>query len=209
MSKKGNPFLLGLSVGYFLLAVVQAKNSKMLPTSLYFMIAFLSLEIALLESIRSFGKNFKSNIEKSNRFLKVMKNNPMYFCDSFNELSVEEKSAEIEKLNKNIKKHEKANAKYSKVCVMIEWVVFIGYAVIVAEMLLSVFKKVPSDFSVNRLINTMALISFSFMFFSNYMNDRLDHIEAHIEAMDCQMKREIEYTNRIYELSKSEDTDNK
>lgn len=180
--RKGSEILLGFSITYCVLAIVQWIKPQLFPISLYIAIAWASLGIALIELFKSLIDNYRTglrlmeqNIADSARFASD-ENTLLQHGHGF-EKEIESNNTILSSLKgaegriEKYKRTEKRLTFVEKVLSVVQ-IVFCCLMLIITPL-----KAIPNDLSNNKLLGILGLLSFALLFFSYYCRMQFDFQE--------------------------------
>lgn len=210
---KVNYFYLGIAISYFVLSVIQVRNTELLPMSLYSSVAWASLILSVCELIKSCFQMKNDNLEKGITFMTRglnMINNRILVISKFKELEKEVKEAEKEReeLKSYIEELEKTkkNSRANKINNFFTFMEILSVSIII---LISPIKNVPNDLYNNKVICILSLFSFSFLMFSFFLksnnDDPFQKFDEYIEKFE---EIEDEHLNDLKRISEVRQDDN-
>lgn len=181
---------IGIACSIATLAIIQCVIPEMLPINLYIDISWISLELTMLEvlksTIQAYLKSKKriadvvnSEINNCNRLLAVFKNSP--------ELSYDYKRYTEMKANLTIQLDKINKRKRDKNLIRIEKVVTLFQVIVCfVQFPLMLVKKIPNDLQSNKLVGVLGLISFALLIVSYFISfrseDDMNYIDEKIRT---------------------------
>ena len=190
---------MAVSIAFLILAMIQFFNPKLLNTSFYFSIAFVSFLFSLAELIKNIADNMEITALKRKqviiRKIEMLEKRIKTF-ETYEELSDNIKIDKIE-LNR-LKKID--TDKLIKISRSVQWLdkllIFFEFIFCVVMTILTLLKAVPNDIQTNKIINILSLISFSLFLFTLYINTYIKDFICNIET-----EEDIKYERDYYYLS--------
>ncbi|MBR3135404.1 MAG: hypothetical protein IKG32_00120 [Clostridia bacterium] len=180
--RKGKELLLGFSITYCILAIVQWIKPQLFPISLYLAIAWASLGMALIELFKSLIDKYRTGVrlieQKIDDSARATSDeiSLLQQCHGF-EREIESNNAILSLLKDERKKVEKYR-QTEKRLVFAEKVLSIVQIVFCCLMLIiTPLKAVPNDLNNNKLLSILGLLSFALLFFSYYCRIQFDFQE--------------------------------
>ena len=177
---KGNYLYLGIAASLFVIAIIQYTMERMLPISLYDSIAWVSLELAILELIKTVYtqihtqrarriKITQDEIDLCNKHISVMSKFETLKEDAKYYINFRESLMDImEKLKK-----DKSVKQMGKVvnAISIAQIVFAFIMVTITSL-----KNVPNNFASNKTIGILSVLAFAFLILSYFFKNSIDPI---------------------------------
>lgn len=200
---KGNYLFLGIGISYIVVAIIQACAHGVLGANIYVTVAFISLELTLLELIKSTTNAYCSNWEQyertRNNYIGLLQRNISVFkpYSFFNDdTKVFEDKLQTVQNNNKTDKYRKRYCFLKKMvrCLTIVQIIFCSVQIIVTPL-----KIIPYDLFTTKTINVLSLLSFAFMFVSYFVSNTSISIDK--EEQD---KLAIELNVSNYYLDKIE-----
>lgn len=175
---KGNYLYLGIAASFFLIAIIQWTIPDMLPISLYVSIAWVSLEVAIMELLKTSLKYMQAlrahqikvtqdELDLCNRHICVLGKfeslkNEIEQHTSFCQLLIER----AEKLNRS--------KSTSRLEIAIN-AISIAQTVLACIMVaITSLKSIPNDLANNKAIGILSLAAFSFLIFSYFLKNGIE-----------------------------------
>lgn len=166
---KGKHFYLGIAICYFIVAIIQFQMPGTLNANLYVTIAFVSLELSLLQILKSLVQTLKRNISEKHRLIKnysdILKRNiklfePYKSLDGYTQL--------FRSKLKDIPEQDNHEAMINKLDKLDFALTFFQLVFCTIQMIIMPLKIIPFDALTNKTINVLTIITFAFMFLSYY-----------------------------------------
>lgn len=170
----GNIFILGISISYFAVAIIQAIVPGTLSAALYVTVSFVSLELSILELIKicinSLIRNYRirkqitaGNCAQLHRtIINIEKYKTLY--DVASELRLESKESTHK--HQELKK-DRIYKRLEQVCPIISSVQII---LCVLQIVITPLKLIPYNLLTTKVINVCSLMSLAIVFFSYYIS---------------------------------------
>lgn len=135
MKIRNNLLFLGIAVAYCILFIMQIISADLLPIQIYFFVAWASLELAVLELLKTTSLFLAKHL-RLKRY--------------------------VENLNKNKQKRE---IRMDKIVMEItEFLSCLQYIFVLVMAILTPLKNIPNNLAVNKQINCLSLLSFALIF---------------------------------------------
>ena len=182
---KGNYFFLGIAISYLVVAIIQLNIPGVISASVFATVAFVSLELTILETIKIIANNFvKTNkamikvaeercLEIEN-ILSIIKKYPVLEEDVHKLQDEKAYMTDIIKTKERSKMLRFTEKIYSRLFAL-------QIVVCIVQITITPLKIIPYDIITTKTINILTLITFAFMFFtyfvSNFENDRYERIQ--------------------------------
>ena len=166
----GNIFILGISISYFAVAIIQAIVPGTLSAALYVTVSFVSLELSILELIKicinSLIRNYRirkqitaGNCAQLHRtIINIEKYKTLYDVVSILRLELKESAHKHQELKK-----DRIYKRLEQVCSIISSVQII---LCVLQIVITPLKLIPYDLLTTKVINVCSLMSLAIVFFS-------------------------------------------
>lgn len=170
----GNIFILGISISYFAVAIIQAIVPGTLSAALYVTVSFVSLELSILELIKicinSLIRNYRirkqitaGNCAQLHRtIINIEKYKTLYDVASELRLELKESTHKHPELKK-----DRIYKRLEQVCPIISSVQII---LCVLQIVITPLKLIPYDLLTTKVINVCSLMSLAIVFFSYYIS---------------------------------------
>lgn len=171
--KNSKYIFLGIGVSYIVVAIMQVTAKGPLSAALYFTVAFIALELTLLELIKSVLKRILDNIASmemiKSEYIALLRRNICAFekhpslqkdIDAFNS-KLDEQLSDT-KLQKQ-KKHAIRLSKFINILSVCQ-IVFCCVQIIITPL-----KLIPYDLITTKTINVLTLLSFALVFLSYFL----------------------------------------
>lgn len=170
----GNIFILGISISYFAVAIIQAIVPGTLSAALYVTVSFVSLELSILELIKicinSLIRNYRirkqitaGNCAQLHRtIINIEKYKTLYDVVSILRLELKESAHKHQELKK-----DRIYKRLEQVCSIISSVQII---LCVLQIVITPLKLIPYDLLTTKVINVCSLMSLAIVFFSYYIS---------------------------------------
>lgn len=183
---KGNYFFLGIGISYLIVAIIQMIVPGALSAVVFVTVAFISLELTMLE----FFKILSENLLKINREMICTAKERCFEIESI--LSIIEKNSKLEEDVRKLKEEEAymtdliKKQEQSKTVTFVKKIRSLLFALQIimcmVQIIVTPLKIIPYDTITTKMINILTLITFSIMFFSyfvsNKMNDKYELTSA-------------------------------
>lgn len=183
---KGNYFFLGIGISYLIVAIIQMIVPKALSAVVFVTVAFISLELTMLE----FLKTLSEILLKINRDMICIAKERRSEIKSI--LSIIEKNSKLEEEIRKLKEEEVymtdliKKQEQSKTVSFVKKINSLLFALQIIMCMVQIIviplKIIPYDAITTKMINIVTLITFSIMFFSyfvsNKMNDKYELTSA-------------------------------
>ncbi len=141
MKIRNNLLFLGIAVAYCILFIIQIISTDLLPIQVYFFVAWASLELAVLELL----KTVSLFLSKHLRLKRYIEN--------------------------QIKNKQKREIRMDKIIIGItELLSCLQYIFVLVMAILTPLKNIPNTLAVNKQINCLSLLSFALIFLNLYFN---------------------------------------
>lgn len=171
---KQSYFYIGIACSIATLAIIQCIIPKMLPINLYLDIAWISLELTMLELFKSTIKAYSQNKKRT----EVVIRNELNYCNRllviFNHIpdfSDEYKSYTEMKSKLLTELDSIKNSKRERILIKIEKVVIILQVTICfVQFPLMFIKKIPDNLYSDKLLGVLSLLSFALLIVSYYIS---------------------------------------
>lgn len=166
---------LGIAAAYATLAIVQITRKDLLPSSLYTTVAFVSLELTVLEMLKTVAQLIETfhvkKITSRENAIKILKE----YLNTFSrfqglDAEIEENEKAIEKFSSEIKNLNK--------CISIKilhgtvkWLTIFQIIFCCVQVALSLTKAIPDTLSNERINNVVSLISFAALIASYFFKE--------------------------------------
>ena len=171
---KSKTIYLGIAAAYVTLAIVQITRKDLLPSSLYTTVAFISLELTLLELLKTIAHYFEifhlRRITSRENAIKIYKE----YSDTF---------SRFQGLEREVEENEKAIKRISselmdlKKCISIKilhgtvkWLTIFQIIFCCVQVALSLTHTIPNELFNERITNAVSLVSFAALISSYYFN---------------------------------------
>ena len=172
--KQSNYLALALFIVYAIITIIQISLDELLSAWLYFSIAFVTIDITLFEAIKNITLKLISYFESY-----IQMN--MSFQDSFfRHINIYDKFPQLNDEKQELKHGldilqnkiniQKVNVKIKRLRCLLKILDFIQILCCACIILLTPIKIIPYDTATNKLIAVLSLVSFSFTFFTIYLN---------------------------------------
>lgn len=170
----GNIFILGISISYFAVAIIQAIVPGTLSAALYVTVSFVSLELSILELIKicinSLIRNYRirkqitaGNCAQLHRtIINIETYQTLYDVVSILRLELKESAHKHQELKK-----DRIYKRLEQVCPIISSVQII---LCVLQIVITPLKLIPYDLLTTKVINVCSLMSLAIVFFSYYIS---------------------------------------
>ena len=170
----GNIFILGISISYFAVAIIQAIVPGTLSAALYVTVSFVSLELSILELIKicinSLIRTYRilkqitaGNCAKLHKtIINIEKYKTLYDVVSALRLELKESAHKHQELKK-----DRIYKRLEQVCPIISSVQII---LCVLQIIITPLKLIPYDLLTTKVINVCSLMSLAVVFFSYYIS---------------------------------------
>ena len=197
---KNKTIYLGIAAAYVTLAIVQITRKDLLPLSLYSTVAFVSLELTLLELLKTIAHYIElihlRRITSRENAIKIYKE----YSDAFSrfqglEKEVEENEKVIDRISNellNLKKRISIKILRGTV----KWLTIFQIIFCCVQVALSLTHTIPYDLSNEKTTNAVSLVSFAALIASYYFNGLCEETLA---AFDEKMHG-IEVMNKYHML---------
>ena len=174
----GNVLYLGIAASYFAIAIIQWRVPDLLPASLYVSVAFVSLNLTIMELIKTIFQYMKAihvrqieltqdeltlcskHIEVLSKFAQLKGETDKY-AEYLSSLEITKKKLHEDK---TIQRFERVISSLSDFQVV--------FSCIIVAM--TSLKIIPNDLASNKLIGVLSLTSFAFFAFSFYMRNKCE-----------------------------------
>ena len=180
---------IGIAASFITLAVTQWFLSDMLPLSLYMCIAWITLELSLLELIKSIGSSYKHSLQRMQNLIYLEINRCNRVIDTIKDCA--ELSKEYE-CNINTKKEfseELEKMKKNKKVELLERILniftIIQVVICFVQFPLMMVKGVPNNLLSNKILGVLSLLSFAFLLISFFFSR---NFEQTFKSMDEKIK---------------------
>lgn len=171
---KNNYILLGMTVSYILVAVIQIRIDGLLPASLYVTVAFVSLEFTMLEMIKNVGFYFLYGMNRWNKmhetYVELFERSIKTYSkfNVLNEVKKEYENAIISLQNDSeLSKYKKRTKAINQIISIVSCVQII---ICTIQIIITPLKVIPYDQMTNKTINAIMLISFAMMYLSFFFS---------------------------------------
>lgn len=170
----GNIFILGISISYFAVAIIQATVPGSLSATLYVTVSFVSLELSFLELIKICinslitSHSIRKQITAGNcaQLHRTIINIEKYetLCDVVSELRLE--------LKESTHKHQelKKDRIYKRLERVYPIISSVQIIFCVLQIIITPLKLIPYDLLTTKVINVCSLMSLAVVFFSYYIS---------------------------------------
>ncbi len=140
MKYRGNIFFLGMALAYGVLFIVQAVNENLLAIQVYYFVAWASLELAVLELVKTVSLFLSKNL----RLVKY--------------------------IEKRIGYNRKKEIKKDKIVErFVEVISYFQYIFIFIMAIITPIKDIPNSVAVNKQISCLSLLSFAMLFLNTFL----------------------------------------
>lgn len=204
---KGNYLFLGIAISYLVVATIQFSVPGVISASVFVTVAFVSLELTILETVKIISNNF---VKTNKVMVKVAEERCL---EIENILSIIKKYSVLEE-DTNKLQDEKAYLKdiiktnsQSRKIILIEKATSLlsAFQIVfsIIQIIVTPLKIIPYDIFTTKTINIVTLLAFSMMFFSlfasNVENDRYERIQ---EKLLVNKKTSKYYLNLLTQIQK-------
>lgn len=204
---KGNYLFLGIAISYLVVATIQFSVPGVISASVFVTVAFVSLELTILETVKIISNNF---VKTNKVMVKVAEERCL---EIENILSIIKKYSVLEE-DTNKLQDEKAYLKdiiktnsQSRKIIFIEKATSLlsAFQIVfsIIQIIVTPLKIIPYDIFTTKTINIVTLLAFSMMFFSlfvsNVENDRYERIQ---EKLLVNKKTSKYYLNLLTQIQK-------
>ena len=140
MKYRGNIFFLGMALAYGVLFIVQAVNENLLAIQVYYFVAWASLELAVLELVKTVSLFLSKNL----RLVKYIE----------------------KRIGYNRKKEIKKDIIVER---FVEVISYFQYIFIFIMAIITPIKDIPNSVAVNKQISCLLLLSFAMLFLNTFL----------------------------------------
>ena len=140
MKYRGNIFFLGMALAYGVLFIVQAVNENLLAIQVYYFVAWASLELAVLELVKTVSLFLSKNL----RLVKYIE----------------------KRIGYNRKKEIKKDIIVER---FLELISYFQYIFIFIMAIITPIKDIPNSVAVNKQISCLSLLSFAMLFLNTFL----------------------------------------
>ena len=140
MKYRGNIFFLGMALAYGVLFIVQAVNENLLAIQVYYFVAWASLELAVLELVKTVSLFLPNNL----RLVKYIE----------------------KRIGYNRKKEIKKDIIVER---FVEVISYFQYIFIFIMAIITPIKDIPNSVAVNKQISCLSLLSFTMLFLNTFL----------------------------------------
>ena len=140
MKYRGNIFFLGMALAYGVLFIVQAVNENLLAIQVYYFVAWASLELAVLELVKTVSLFLSKNL----RLVKYIE----------------------KRIGYNRKKEIKKDIIVER---FVEVISYFQYIFIFIMAIITPIKDIPNSVAVNKQISCLSLLSFTMLFLNTFL----------------------------------------
>lgn len=140
MKYRGNIFFLGMALAYGVLFIVQAVNENLLAIQVYYFVAWASLELAVLELVKTVSLFLPKNL----RLVKYIE----------------------KRIGYNRKKEIKKDIIVER---FVEVISYFQYIFIFIMAIITPIKDIPNSVAVNKQISCLSLLSFTMLFLNTFL----------------------------------------
>jgi hypothetical protein len=140
MKYRGNIFFLGMALAYGVLFIVQAVNENLLAIQVYYFVAWASLELAVLELVKTVSLFLSKNL----RLVKYIE----------------------KRIGYNRKKEIKKDIIVER---FVEVISYFQYIFIFIMAIITPIKDIPNSVAVNKQISCLSLLSFAMLFLNTFL----------------------------------------
>ena len=140
MKYRGNIFFLGMALAYGVLFIVQAVNENLLAIQVYYFVAWASLELAVLELVKTVSLFLTKNL----RLVKYIE----------------------KRIGYNRKKEIKKDIIVER---FVEVISYFQYIFIFIMAIITPIKDIPNSVAVNKQISCLSLLSFTMLFLNTFL----------------------------------------
>lgn len=186
--KNSNFILLGVAVAYIVIAIIQGSADGTLSANIYVTVSFLSLELTILEAIKSITNLLSNNIIMQYSINEKYVHNLYRSVVAFGEYSFLKETVAVceEKLQavKDNTKIKQATIRVEKINKLNRIIVALQIVFCTMQVIITPLKIIPYDTITNKTINVVTLITFALMFFvyfvTNYYDEENQSIKERI-----------------------------
>ena len=204
---KGKHIYLGIAISYFILAIIQFQLPGTLSANLYVTIAFASLELSILQIIKSLLQCVKRNYREKHLLIKNysdrLKRNiklfePYKSLDGYTQL--------FRSKLKDLPEQDNHEAMIKKIDKLDFALTFFQIVFCTIQMTIMPLKIIPFDALTNKTINVLTIISFAFMFLSYYFtSDEKEKQNSMKERLSIEENLSNYYFDVIESINKETD----
>ena len=211
--KNNNYVFLGVGIAYIVVAIIQAAAKGSLSITLYFTIAVISLQLTLLEMIKSILRQNKKDLQLHENFRRdyasLLKKKVAAF-ERYSSLKneVDMSRAEIEKLSDNtpLKKQKETQKILTKITNALS---ILQIIICCIQIILIPIKHVPNNLTTMKTINILTLLSFSFVFLSYFISSFDFERNQKLEGIRIEESTSNYYLDTIEIINREEEQKNK
>ncbi len=165
---------IGIIIFFMVLAIIQWSIPEMLPMSLYMNIAWLSLELTILEMFKATVNTYKQSIQRLLTFIRLEIDKCDWFIETFKNCvemkkEYEEKIEFKKELSTQLEKYKKRN-RVVFLDRMLNIVTLIQVILCFVQFALMIVKKIPNNMYSNRTLGVISLFSFAFLLVSIFLS---------------------------------------
>ena len=212
---KGNYLFLGIASSYFVIAVVQWTTQGSLPMSLYISIAWVSLEVAILEFMKTIFQYLQAI---HTRQIKITQDE-LEICDKH--ISV---MGKYDTLRAEVERHmefrptlvERAKKLNGNKSIRILGKVTDGLSIVqiifgCITVSITSLKRIPNDLASNKVVGVLSLLAFAFLMLSYFVKGSIEPVlnESELTIRNVDMIENY-YLDMLEKAApKEDDNDNK
>lgn len=176
--QKGNYLYLGIAAVFITFAIIQWSNTNLLPTSIYYYVAWASFELALFELFKAAFQALKRLHTRTVRLRKQeldLCERQITVFSKIPSMVDEVKRSEERKDDLNtisiIKKNEKRIRRIEKI---IDIATIIQIIFLFATFAQAMLRSIPNGVNENRIVGILSLLTIGLLFVSYFMTNKIE-----------------------------------
>lgn len=197
---KINPYLLGISVTYFIFGIRQCFQDGIFPDKFYFMISVVSLIFALIELAQTIYRFLNKSSLYNDRVFDVF--------DEYDKTMQEHRPEVAIKYQERVmnlhKENELSIKRRKRITVVYTFAITISIVFSTYTLLSTPWLKFSNEAYLNKISGINSLFSFSLMFLVSLLNEAIDKTMTEKEKKNNELIRMLEHEIALVKNKKND-----